>query len=207
MHLPPLPDLPPFLSGRSVVVIDGAYAGPVDEGAEAFAALRALAPEMDTWAPSSPAVLSRIHMDPEEPIPYLADTMMLSHLDDTALEAFAAPIRPGAPVLFGELRHLGGALGRIPDGAGAIGRFDGEFLAFAVGITMGPETIAPVKDALDAFFASLAAYDTGARYLNFVEEPADAARFYAEDAYLRLRELRAAVDPDQRMVGNHPIPA
>jgi FAD/FMN-containing dehydrogenase len=207
LHLPPLPDLPPFLSGRSVVVIDGAYAGPLDEGAEAFAALRALEPEMDTFGGSSPAVLSRIHMDPEEPIPYLADTMMISHLDDAALEAFAGPIQPGAPVLFGELRHLGGALGRIEDGAGALGRMDGEYLAFAVALTMGPETVAPVKAALDAFFTSLAPYDTGARYLNFVEEPADSAQFYADDAYRRLREIRAVVDPDARMVGNHPIPA
>ena len=69
MHFPPLPELPPFLSGRSVVVIDGAYAGSAEEGAAAIAALRALEPEMDTFAPSSPAVLSRIHMDPEEPMP------------------------------------------------------------------------------------------------------------------------------------------
>ena len=121
-HFPPLPELPPFLSGRSVVVIDGAYAGGAEEGAAAVAALRALEPEMDTWAPSSPAVLSRIHMDPEEPIPYLGTGALLGELDDDALAAFAAPLQPGAPVLFGELRHLGGAVGRVPAGAGAAGR-------------------------------------------------------------------------------------
>jgi FAD/FMN-containing dehydrogenase len=207
MHMPPLPELPPFLSGRSVVVIDGAFAGSPADGAEAVAALRALEPEIDTWAPASPAVLSRIHMDPEEPIPYLSEGMMLRELDDEALAAFVAPIRPGAPVLFGELRHLGGALARVPEGAGAAGRFDGEYLLFGAGLVMGPETVAPVKGALEAFKASLAAYDTGSSYLNFVEQPTDAAKFYAEDAYRRLRAIRAAVDPDNRMVGNHPIPA
>ena len=44
-------------------------------------------------------------------------------------------------------------------------------------------------------------------YLNFVEQPTDAARFYAEADYARLRAVRAAVDPDGLMVGNHPIPA
>src|SRR5215210_2414628 len=101
MHMPPLPDLPPFLSGRSVVVIDGAFAGSIEDGAAAVAALRALEPEIDTWAPASPAALSRIHMDPEEPIGARSTTMMLGELDDAALAAFAAPIQPGAPVLFG----------------------------------------------------------------------------------------------------------
>jgi FAD/FMN-containing dehydrogenase len=207
MHLPPLPELPPFLAGRSVVVIDGAYAGGADGGAAALAALRALEPEMDTWAPATPAVLSRIHMDPEEPVPARSQSMMLGTLDDAALDAFVAPIRPGAPVLFGELRHLGGALARIPEAAGAIGRLDGEYLMFAAGIVPAPELADPVGRALLALKASLAAYDTGTGFPNFVEEPTDAATFYAEDAYARLREIRAAVDPADRMVGNHPIPA
>jgi hypothetical protein len=133
--------------------------------------------------------------------------MMLGALDDAALEAFTAPIQPGAPVLFGELRHLGGALARIPEAAGAATRLDGEYLMFSAGIVMAPEMAAPVREGLRALKASLAPYDTGSAYLNFVEEPADAATFYAEDIYLRLREIRATVDPDNRMVGNHPIPA
>ena len=34
LHLPPLPELPDFLRGRSIVVIDGAYAGSVEDGLE-----------------------------------------------------------------------------------------------------------------------------------------------------------------------------
>ena len=52
LHLPPLPELPPFLSGRSVVVVDGAYAGDAEAGAAAIATLRALEPELDTFAPA-----------------------------------------------------------------------------------------------------------------------------------------------------------
>jgi hypothetical protein len=33
-----------------------------------------------------------------------------------------------------------------------------------------------------------------------------ASRFYRDDAYARLRRLRAEVDPDGVIVGNHPIP-
>ena len=65
IHFPPLDDLPPYLSGRSVIVVDGAFAGDVDAGRTAVAGLRELEPELDTWGPASPAALSHLHMDPE----------------------------------------------------------------------------------------------------------------------------------------------
>jgi FAD/FMN-containing dehydrogenase len=74
LHLPPLPMLPDFLRGRSVVVIDGACVGEEDEARAVLAPLRALEPEIDTWAMIPPAGLSHIHMDPEEPVPGLSAT-------------------------------------------------------------------------------------------------------------------------------------
>jgi len=207
MHFPPLPELPPFLSGRSVVVIDGAYAGSADEGAAAIAALRALEPEMDTFAPSSPAVLSRIHMDPEEPIPYRGDGAVLGTLDAAALDAFAAGIQPGSPVLFSELRHVGGAVGRVPAGGGAAGCIRGGYLLFSVGLAMSPEMAAGVATGQAALIAGMAPWAIDKGYLNFVERPTDASTLYDDDDYARLRAIRAAVDPAGRMVGNHPIPA
>ena len=207
MHFPPLPELPPFLSGRSVVVIDGAYAGSADEGAAAIAALRALEPEMDTFAPSSPAVLSRIHMDPEEPIPYRGDGAVLGTLDAAALDAFSAANQPGTPVLFGELRHVGGAVGRVPAGGGAAGCIRGGYLLFSVGLAMSPEMADGVAAGQAALNTAMAPWTIDKEYLNFVEHAVDPATLYDDDDYARLRAIRAAVDPAGRMVGNHPIPA
>jgi hypothetical protein len=206
MHLPPLPELPEFLRGRSIVVIDGAYAGGSEAGAEAIAALRALEPEIDTWAPSTPATLSRIHMDPEEPMPYLGYSSIYREFDEEALETFTAHVRPGTPLLFAELRQLGGALARVPEGAGAIGSFDGEFLYFAAGAVMAPEMVEPIQAAGRAALAALAGYESGSAYLNFTETPTDTSRFYTGEDYARLSAVRAAVDPYGVMVGNHPIP-
>ena len=65
MSLPPLPELPPFLRGRQLVVMDGAVLAD-DASAEALLApLRALGPEMDTFARVPSASLTRLHMDPE----------------------------------------------------------------------------------------------------------------------------------------------
>jgi FAD/FMN-containing dehydrogenase len=207
MHVPPLPDVPEFVRGRSIAVIDGAYAGGEEDGAVALTALRALGPEVDTFAMSAPDVLSRIHMDPEEPIPYASAGTMLGELDDAALEAIVAHAQPGAPLMFAELRQLGGALARLPEGAGAAGSFDGDYVYFTAGIVMSAETAEAVESAGKRALAALAAYDTGTAYLNFAEEPTDTSKFYSDVAYARLRRIRAAVDPHGLMVGNHPIPA
>ena len=69
------------------------------------------APELDTWGPASPAALSRLHMDPEQPVPVAGDSSLLGEIDAAGLDAFAAAVQP--PLLLGELRHLGGALSRV----------------------------------------------------------------------------------------------
>ena len=208
MHFPPLPELPPFLSGRSVVVVDGAYAGGIEAGAAAIAALRALAPELDTWAPSSPAALSRIHMDPEEPMPYVSEAaLVLGELDESALDAFAASIQPGAPR---PVRRAAPPRRRgrraCPRAPAPRGGCTASTCMFGGRSCWRPRLRRPPSAALEAFRAAMTAYDTGKGYLNFVEEPTDAATLYGDDDYARLRAVRAAVDPDGRMVGNHPIP-
>jgi hypothetical protein len=140
-------------------------------------------------------------------MPYEGHTTLTRLLDDAAMAAFAAHIQPGGPLLFGELRHLGGAVGRVPAGAGAAGSVDGEYLFFTGGLVMSPELGAAVHEAGRAAVAALAPYATGAGYLNFTEHPTDPSRFYSDDAYGRIRAVRAAIDPDSVMVSNHPVPA
>ncbi|HEV2787189.1 MAG TPA: BBE domain-containing protein [Solirubrobacteraceae bacterium] len=43
-------------------------------------------------------------------------------------------------------------------------------------------------------------------YLNFAERPIDAATIYRPRAYQRLREIKAAYDPEDLFLSNHPIP-
>jgi FAD/FMN-containing dehydrogenase len=205
MHLPPLPELPPFLAGRSIVVIDGAYAGDAEAGAAALAPLRALGPEMDTFAPVTPAALSRIHMDPEEPMPFQGSGTILDATDDEMLTAFAAGLQPGAPLMFGELRHLGGAVARESEHAGALGSLPGEFLLYAGGVVMGPEMAPAVGAALEGLIAGLANWKHDRMYLNFAEEATDPVALFGEERAARLRAIRATVDPDGVMVANHAV--
>src|SRR5215218_10465573 len=142
MQIPPLPDIPEFLRGRALIVIDGAFVGDEAAGAELFAPLRDLGPEMDTFAMIPPVGLSRIHMDPEGPTPAIGGSAgMLGALTDEAIDAFLAAAGPGSgsALLMAEIRHFGGALSRAPEGHGALARFEGDYVTFAGGIPVTPE--------------------------------------------------------------------
>ena len=207
MQFPPMPELPEFLRGRGLVVIDGAIVEEAGRAGELLAPLRALGPEMDTFADIPPVGLSRIHMDPEEPVPGISDSMLLDGLSEQTVDALVDVAGPGSgsPLLMVELRHLGGALGRY--GGGALSRFDGEYLSFAAGIPMDPAIVAAIEAQLAIVGSALAPESSGRHYLNFAERAVDPAAFYGEEAYARLREIKAEVDPLEIFRGNHEIPA
>ena len=69
LRFPPLPDLPPFLSGQQLCAVDGAIDLPADAAAALLAPLRALGPTMDTFAVMPTAALGQIHLDPPGPVP------------------------------------------------------------------------------------------------------------------------------------------
>ena len=209
MRFPPMPELPDFLRGRSLVVVDGAVLGGDGFGAEQVAGLRALEPEMDTFARVPAAALSTLHMDPPGPTPNVGGHTMIDRLDDAAVDAFLAAFGAGADpgVLFAELRQLGGALGRPAAGAGALSCLDGSHVAFFVAIAATPEMARAGREAVDASIATMTPWSNGRSFLNFADGPVDAATGYRDDAWARLRAIRAAVDPEQLFVANHQVPA
>jgi FAD/FMN-containing dehydrogenase len=208
MQIPPLPDIPPFLQGRALIIVDGAYAGDEAAGAAALQPLRDLGPEMDTFAAMPPVGLSRIHMDPEGPTPAIgAGGRLIGELTDDAIDAFLGAVGPGSgsALLMAEIRHLGGALGRAPEGHGVLDRFAGEYVTYAGGIPVSPEVTAAIHAGLAALGEALAPWQLEAAYLNFTEETVDPALFYSGEDYARLRAVKSAVDPDELFRGNHAI--
>jgi FAD/FMN-containing dehydrogenase len=207
MQVPPLPDVPEFLRGRGLVVIDGAALGDEASARAVLEPLRALGPEIDTWAMMSPAGLSHVHMDPEHPVPGMGDSALVDELPAEAIDALVdrAGAGAGSPLLAVELRHLGGAVGRR--GSGALGRLDAAYALFAVGIPMVPELVPAIEAHLALVKAAVAPYGRGREYLNFAERATDPAAFFGADAYARLRRIKGEVDPGDLFRANHPIPA
>ncbi|HEU4974031.1 MAG TPA: FAD-binding oxidoreductase [Baekduia sp.] len=210
LRLPPDPALPEPLRDVPLVVIDGAVLADVPEAEAILAGFRGVGtPIMDTWAAMPPSGLLAIHMDPPMPVPASGDTTLLDDLDDAAIDTLLAVVDPAvvAPLLFAELRQLGGALGRVPAGAGARSGFDGRFLLFGVGMPMDAEQSRALDERLTAMLDAMSPWSNRMKYLNFAERGGEAAMAFTPEVYERLRAVRGVWDPGERFVASHRIAA
>src|SRR5262245_56856040 len=207
LRLPPLPDIPEVVRGRSIVMIDGAVLGSDDRGREVLAGLRALQPEIDTFDRVPAPTLSRLHMDPEGPTPAVSSCSLLGSLPDAGVDAYVAALGPEAQtsLLFGELRQLGGALGRPDQSGGALPMLDAAYVAFGLAIAATPEMAVQGQAEALGFSAELAPWASDGNYLNFSENPVDPRSAYSDDAWLKLTGIRSAVDPDDVFQANHQV--
>lgn len=199
MSFPPLPELPPFLSGRDVVVVDGAVLAPDHVADDLLAPLRALGPELDTFSRIPADGLLEVHMDPPAPVPGVADHAVLDALPDAAVDALLAS-RPG--VFCVELRQLGGALAR--PGTSVLAPVAGAFALYALAMAPTPEAAAHGLVATEAVREALAPWSSAARLLTFSERPTDPGAVYGESRQVLLDTV-ADLDPAGRMVATHPV--
>jgi FAD/FMN-containing dehydrogenase len=206
LRFPPLPDLPPFLSGRALVVVEACFLDGQDEADALLAELRALQPEMDTFATIPAAALSQLHMDPPAPVPGLGDHRLLESLPADAVDRLldVAGASVDSPLLSVEVRHLGGALAVSALAGGALDRIDGDYLMFAVGIPASPEIGDAVHAHLQAVGDALAPWDAGREYLNLAEKPTSSWRIFGA-SLARLMSVRAIYDPQGRFQANHTV--
>ncbi len=205
--LPPLPEVPEPLRAVPTVCIDGVDLDGREAG-ELERRLRAVAtPILGGFGPMPSAAVARLHGDPEDPVPAIGDGILLETLDDDAIAAFLSAAGPGSPLLAAELRQLGGALAAAPEGAGARGHLEGEFLLFGVGIPDMPASAEDLGAHLDHYLGALAPWATGTRFTSFAERRSSLETCIPRDALLRLARVQAAVDPERLLVAPHTVPA
>jgi FAD/FMN-containing dehydrogenase len=210
LHLPPLPMVPEPLRDRPLITIGACYAGPESDGAELVQPIRELAePVMDTFETMPPAGLSRVHMEPEEPVPGLVDTTSLRAAPQEAVDAFIEAVGPGSgsPLLAAELRQCGGALAELADGGGVLSHLDAEYVFCGIGLPMGPEQGEAINRQLDTALAALEPWSNGNKYFNFSDRPTDVGDIFPLETLERLRDVKRRYDPDGLFSGNHHISA
>jgi FAD/FMN-containing dehydrogenase len=206
-RFPPVPAIPGHLRGRSFAVVEAASMLGQDATDELLRPLRELGPELDTFATMPMRELDRLHMDPKQPVPGEADGMVLSDLNDAAIDALIQTAGSGSksPLLSVELRHAGGALARKAPGGGAVSSIDGRFLMFAVGMAPTPELGAAVRAHVELVQNALAPWDAGRTFSNFATNRERGERLFGDVNYRRLQAVKAAVDPDDVFRSNHPV--
>lgn len=207
LRLPPAPELPDFLRGRSFVTVDGAIDLPPADAERLLAPLRALGPTVDTFATIPAAGLDQIHLDPPDPVPFVADGLVLTELTPPVIAALLEVVGPGADTcLLGvELRQLGGAAGRRPGDGGCVDHLPGAFLTMGVGFAGTPEQRARVAADADALRGALAPWAADRDYRNFRDANVPATAFHTPSDLDRLRRIRDEHDPDGVIRANHPL--
>ena len=208
VQLPDLPDLPPFLRARKLVLVEVVHLGDEESGAALIQPLRDLGPEIDTVATIPTAGLQMLHMDPPEPVPGASDYAMLDDLPHDAIDTVVELAGPGSgsPLLSLEFRQLGGAIAEARPEHGARGTFPGAFLMFGVGMVMGPGAKEAIEGHAGRIVEALSGHHSESGYLNFAELAVDPASLYDEASYGRLRAIRAGYDPKDLFRANHAIP-
>ena len=208
LNLPPIPEIPEPLRGNKWLAISASCIGSREEGEQAIAPLREIGDRvLDSFEQIPADGLTRIAMDPEPPVPSLGHHRLLAELPDDAISAFVDVAGPesGAPLLLAELRHLGGALRRPAENAGALEKLDEEFVMMGVGMLMDPALREPIDGALDKLANAMDPWAAPRGYFNYAERPCDVDGLLPADTCKRLAQVKRSWDPDDRILANHSV--
>src|SRR5262249_9215961 len=205
---PPPRDAPAPLRTTPLFTVGMAYIGGENKGAKIAAQIRALGEPIIDMIQTMPAGgLSRIAMDPENPVPALSHSRTLRELPDDAVDAVVdvVGVDMDSPLLQAEIRVLGGALGRPSENAGALDKLDAEFVHYAVGIPVSPEIGQALEAKLDELHDALEPWAADDGCFNFSERPCDVEAILPADVCKRLRSVKDQYDPDGLIRANHQL--
>jgi FAD/FMN-containing dehydrogenase len=206
--MPPLPDLPAELHGTPVLILAGMYAGPADEGERALEPLRTCGTPIVDLSGTVTYVESQSGFDEFFPDTqrYYWKSLYLDRLDDDLIDHLVAMgvTRPSPQTLVA-IRHLGGAIGRLPEDATAYGHrraaynlsLDATWEEAGDDDRMVEWTRQTWQDFKDR--------TGGGVYLNFAglgEENDELAQAGYGSNYERLRAIKAKYDPTNVFRGN-----
>lgn len=211
MNLPPLPGIPPVITGRQVLVLDGAVL--VEQATDLDSATRvaddllkplraAATPLLDTWRQAAPTELPLTHMDPPDPLPYIGEHALLSTLGKDGLQQFMQAAGPGSGTVLvsAELRQLGGAFAEPARAGGAFDRTEAAHAYLSLGVPV-PPVVDQVREDLLRIAAATAPWRTGLTAPTLVEGYGQQQRTFDDATAARVAAVRAAVDPDGVFAG------
>ncbi|MCU1475559.1 MAG: mcrA [Subtercola sp.] len=201
-RFPPLPELPPFLSGKTLLALRFAFPGNTEQGAELAAPLRALAPSVvDSVRPMTPLEVPSIHNDPTDPAPVTGFGGLLANLDQNLVTALLDLAGAGQEfsLVSVELRQLGAAVAvDVAEGSAAGGR-SGEFTFTGVGILASPDLVSAVRADGAKLLSALGPWISPQTNINFAttsfRDQAQFAAAWPPATFERLAALRTEYDP------------
>jgi hypothetical protein len=201
LRMPPLPEIPEPLRGRTVLHLRLAVVtGEAAVAERIIAPMREAGPRIiDTFAEIPYSAIASVHNDPTEPMPVVEGGALLTDFDQDAVDALLAVAGPDVPVplVMVELRRLGGALGREPQRANAVPGRDARYGLFMIGAPV-PELFPVLPGIIQGVLGALAPWRSPRSLPNFLGGANTASDYrdtWAPEVRERLAAVRTAVDP------------
>jgi FAD/FMN-containing dehydrogenase len=205
---PPLPFVPPELVGTPLLLAQLVHAGPLEDGEQAVAPLRALAPTVADFV--RPMRFGEMFATEEqEPLPRATmRTFFSDSLDEAGAGQLLDRLRASTaqfPAV--GIRVLGGAAARVPTEATAFAHRQRRLL-----VTVSAFYSAPEEDSAHEAWATAAAaalrQGADTAYVNFLgDEGAERIRAaYPGTTWDRLAEVKRRYDPDNVFRLNQNVP-
>ena len=173
LSFPSLPEIDEQLRGKSYFCVEMVLHGERSEGESLLEPLRLLSPARDTMAVIEVSDILRVHGDPPGPAAAHGDGLCLDSLPDQAIESVLERFQPGSPLVNVEFRKLGGALGRTPTDAGALGRLSAQFATYFVGPVTSAFDATSIQAEIDAMKQVLAPWTAALAFANFSHTQGD----------------------------------
>jgi FAD/FMN-containing dehydrogenase len=209
LSAPPLPFVPEELHFQPIVAMGGAYAGSIEEGQEAVAALHEFGPpDLDMMGPIPYTMLQQM-FDAGFPAGLRSywKSGYLGQLTDAAMATYVAQTEGmPSPMTLVECQALGGAFADNGEDT-AFGNRDAAFLYNIVGGWMDPSEDDKQIAWARSFADAMRPHETGGVYVNYLtDEGQDRVKAaYGAERYARLQAVKAKLDPDNVFHGNQNI--
>ena len=195
---PPLPVIPEQWHGKKVAALIAASTGPVEDGEALVSGIRGVAePIADLLGPMPYHAIQTL-IDPLWPkgIHAYFKATNLARLDDELIDRLceihlAAP----GPQCEIHVHQMGGAVGRVAEGATAFAERSMPFVLNAVTGWHDPDLSTAHTEWARTAVAAASDASTGRAYVNFLGDNDAARTAYGEETYARLVSLKDAYDP------------
>lgn len=196
MRMPDAPQLPEAIRGRSFIDVQVLSVGAAaDDVVDMLCAVGTARREIS--GTTSPSALVAASTEPTEPSPGRGASMALSSLDDVTIDALAEyrELPEQAPLMGIDIRMLGGALD-APRRSGFASLQSAAWLLHALAPVFPGAPAKPGEASLAGFVELLAPLEAARTVPTFLGPGQTLDRCAADADLERLREVRAAVDPN-----------
>ncbi len=206
MTFPPVPFIPEFLHGRSMMIVIGVTTLSESEAAPYFDAIRNLpGAEFDSFRTANYNECGSIYQDPVDPMPIIGQGAMLKSLGASGANAFLDAIGPldRCPNLLIQLRRTGGKIAENNEQTFALNQVRAAaFLTYFIGVPMGPVSPEMIHGHAQQSFEQLKPYLLGRGPLNWLGE-GDVSRervqgTLSDSGWQKVQSAKAKFDPENQ---------